>query len=137
MIPDEKEGEEYCKCVIEKVTNEPELKSKYQKQLENDEINDVFKEVKASSQFLELGIEECMQSVTIKWTDNIANSMKNTLEKELVGTEFEETNDIVKYCDCLVKKYRQFPLNNIMEEGFTESQQSLGIEEKCTAESKK
>jgi len=116
IIPDEKEREEYCRCFIEKITNEPELKSKYQKKLEDDKVNDVFKEIQSSSKFLELGIEDCMSSVKMKWTDNIANSMKRNWEKELIGTEFESTNDIEKYCDCLVDEYRKFPLDKIMED---------------------
>ncbi len=137
IIPNEKEREEYCKCFIEKITNEPELKSKYQKKLENDKVNDVFKEIQSSPKFLELGIEDCMSSIKMKWTDNIANSMKRNWKKELVGTEFETTNDIEKYCDCLVDEYRKFPLDKIMEDGFAESKEAVEIDDKCTKQSKK
>ena len=137
IIPDAKEREEYCKCFIEKITNEPELKSKYQEKLENDKVNDVFKEIQTSPRFLELGIEDCMTSIKMKWTDYLANSMKRNWKKELVETEFEETNDIDKYCDCLLDEYRQYPLDKIIEDGFTESKEALEIDEKCTKQSKK
>jgi hypothetical protein len=137
IIPDEKEREEYCKCFIEKITNEPELKSKYQKKLEDGKINDVFKEVQSSPKFLELGIEDCISSINMKWTDNIANSMKSNLEKELIGTEFEATINIENYCDCLVDEYRNFPLDKIMEDGFSESQEAIEIQEKCVKQSEK
>lgn len=137
IIPDEKEREEYCKCFIEKITNDSELKLKYQKKLENDNVNDVFKEIQSSPKFLELGIENCMTSIKVKWTDNIANSLKRNWKKELVGTEFENTNYIDEYCDCLANEYRKFPLNKIMEDGFTEGKEALGIDEKCTKQSKK
>ena len=137
IIPDEKEREKYCKCFIEKITNEPELKSKYQKKLEDDKVNDVFKEIQSSPKFLELGIEDCMSSIKMKWTDNIANLMKRNWEKELVGTEFETTNDIEKYCNCLVDEYRKFPLDKIMEDGFAESKEAGEIDDKCTKQSEK
>ncbi|SMC87880.1 hypothetical protein [Cellulophaga tyrosinoxydans] len=137
IIPDEKEREEYCKCFIEKITNQPELKSKYQKKLEDDKVNDVFKEIQSSPKFLELDIEDCMSSIKMKWTDNIANSMKRNWKKELIGTEFESTNDIEKYCDCLVDEYRKFPLEKIMEDGFAESKEAVEIDEKCTKQSEK
>lgn len=137
IIPDEKEREEYCKCFIEKITNEPELKSKYQKKLEDDKVNQVFKEIQSSPIFLELSIEDCMSSIKMKWTDNIANSMKRNWKKELVGTEFEITNDIEKYCDCLVDEYRKFPLDKIMEDGFAESKEAVEIDDKCTKQSEK
>ena len=136
-IPDEKERMEYCKCLIEKITADPELKFKHQDKLENDQFISVFNEIQNSSKFMELGIEDCISSINIKWTDNIANSMKQNLKNELVGTEFEETNYIDQYCDCLIKEYRKFPMDKIFEEGFTEGEVAITIDEKCTKLSKK
>lgn len=137
VIPDKKEREEYCKCFIEKIINTPELKSKYKTKLENDRINHVFKEIQDSPEFQELGIEECMTSIKMRWTDNIANSMKRNWKKELEGTDFEETNYLEKYCDCLIEEYRRFPLDSVLKESFLESKIALEIDEKCTEESKK
>lgn len=132
IIPDEKERKEYCKCFVEKILNEPELKLKYQVKLENDKVNEVFKEFQKSPKFLQLGIENCMTSIKMKWTDNLANSMKRNYKNRLLGTEFELTNDIDKYCDCLINEYRKFPLDKIMEDEFVESKETIEIDEKCT-----
>jgi len=137
IIPDEKEREEYCKCFIEKITNDTQLKSKYQEQLETNKVNEVFEEIQESPKFQDLGIEDCMTSVQMKWSDNLANSMKQNWKMELSGTEFENTNDIDKYCDCLIEEYRQFPLDEIMEDDFAESQKASEIDEKCRKQSEK
>lgn len=135
IIADEKEREEYCKCFIEKITNESELKLKYQEKLENDNVNAVFEEIQGSPKFLELGIKDCMSTIKMKWTDDLANSMKRNWKNQLVGTEFEETYDVEKYCDCLIDGYRKFPLDKIMADEFSESKEALDIDEKCLTES--
>lgn len=135
IIPDEKDREGYCKCIIEKITNDPELKLKYQEKLKNDKFNDVFKDIQTNTKFKDLDFEVCMSSITMKWTDNIANSMKENLVNELIGTEFEGTNNIDKYCDCLINEYRKFPLNKILEDKFIESKEATEIDEKCLKQS--
>lgn len=137
IIPDEKEREVYCRCFAEKVLNDSFLKSKYRNKLENDDFLKVIAEIQRSQIFLELGFENCMKSVKMEWTDNLANSMKENWEKELIGTEFEQTNDIDKYCGCLIKEYRKYPLNKIMEDGFSGSKESIEVDEKCAKESEK
>ncbi|TVZ51674.1 hypothetical protein [Dokdonia sp. Hel_I_53] len=137
VIPNEEERKEYCECYVEKITNDPELKAKYQLKLEGDKANDVFKEIQSSPKFLELGIDECLNSVSMKWTDNVAKSMKENWIKELTGTEFETTNNINEYCDCLIDAYREYPMNKIMTDKFLESQEAIGIDEKCTELSRK
>lgn len=132
LIPNEQERKEYCKCFVEKITNDAELKSKYRVELEGDKVNDVFKKIQLSSKFDELKIEECINSVSVEWTNNVAESMKKNWILELTGTEFEATNNINEYCDCLIDEYRKLPLNKIMTDKFIESQEAVEIDEKCT-----
>jgi hypothetical protein len=63
--------------------------------------------------------------------------MKENWKKELNGTEFEETNNIEDYCDCLINEYKNHPLNKIVEDGFNESEIGISIDSLCTEESKK
>ena len=137
IIPDRKEREQYCTCFAEKILNDSTLNSKYRTKLRNDDFLKVIVEIQKSQVFLEHGFENCMTSVKMEWTDNLASSMKENLKKQLIGTEFEETNNIDKFCSCLIKTYRKYPLNKIMEDGFSESEVSIEIDEKCTKESKK
>ena len=137
IIPDEKERAEYCRCYVEKITNDPELKLRYQQELENDHLNEVMNEVQLSPKFIELGIEDCMSSVKVKWTNSLANSMKQNWKKELKGSDFELTNDIDEYCDCVIDEYRKLPLNQVIEDGFNESEDATKIDGKCSKLSEK
>ena len=58
------------------------------------------------------------------------------MKKELSGSEFELTNDIDKYCDCLVDEYQKLPLNKVMKDEFFESKKAMRIDNKCTILSK-
>ncbi len=137
VIPDLKEREVYCECFVEKITNEPDLKLKFQSKLENDRIDEVFKEIQTSSTYLELRIEDCLASIKIEWTDEVVKGMKQSIKKELYGSGFETTNNFDTYCDCLTDEYRKYPLNNIMADDFYESQLAIEIDEKCTKASLK
>lgn len=137
LIPDEKKRADYCKCFIEQITAIPELKEKYRNQLENDKIMEVFKDVRKNPNYLDLDIGYCNEVVQMEWTDKLAEAMKQNWKKEFAGTRFEQTNDIEKYSDCLIEKYRKYPLREIMSDGFAESEQAIAIEEECTKASEK
>jgi len=84
---------------------------------------------------LQYGFDQCMQSVKMEWTDVVEKSMKKSCEKELVGTEFEQTNDIESYCSCLVEGYKAFPLNQLNYEGFNERHEIITIDSLCVESS--
>lgn len=137
IIPNKNDRKDYCKCLAEKFTNDSIIKQKYKFELENGNLDNIIKKVQKEENFIDLKIENCINSIQLKWSDNIANSLKRNWKKELIGTEFENTYDIDKYCDCLINEYRKFPLDKIMEDGFTESKEALVIDEKCTQKSEK
>ena len=137
IIPDEKERNEFCTCYAQKILNDPDLKLMYGTRLQNNDFTKVIKEIQESPTFLELGFENCLKSVTMEWTDKLANSMKESWEKQLTGTEFEQTNDIDQYCNCILKEYRKYPLSEIMKDEFSESSKAQEIDEMCTEESYK
>lgn len=137
LIPDKAEREKYCKCIVEKLTDDDSLKLKYQKQLLENKIVAVIKEMEASPDFLGIDVKECTGFIHVEWNDHIANAMKERFKNQLVGTEFEETNDIDHYCDCLLDEYQKIPLNTIANEGFYESTEALEIDDKCIEKSKK
>ena len=137
LISDKKKREDYCKCFVEKITAVPEFKEKYQDQLESDKIMEVFKDVQNDPKYLDLRIEECFELAQMEWTDELAEAMKRNWKKELTGTEFEQTNDIEKYSDCLIEKYRKFPFQEIMSDGFAESEEAIAIDEECIKASEK
>ncbi|MDF0708496.1 hypothetical protein [Flagellimonas okinawensis] len=136
LIPDDKQREEFCKCFVEKLTDNTELKEKYKSRLESDKIIEVFKEVQQDSIFLSIGLDDCYGQ-NMEWTERLADSMRKNWKNELVGTEFEETNDIEKYCDCLIDEYQKYPFKKVMGDNFADSPEAISIDEKCTELSKK
>ncbi|WP_143164820.1 hypothetical protein [Chryseolinea serpens] len=135
IIPDEKSREAYCVCAFEKITNNPELKEKYKARLEDNKATEVLQELE--SQFGTLGIRDCLLSSGINWTAPIADAMIRNWKKELTGTEFEQTNDVNKYCDCLIGEYQKFPLREVAAEGFGESAASIRVVQACAEASRK
>ena len=117
MISNKNERKEYCLCLAEKITSNSSLVNKYQNELENGRIDDILLELQNNELFIELDLESCFFGVEVKWTDNLTESMKENWKKELYETEFEETNNIDKYCDCLINQYRKYPLSKITEGG--------------------
>lgn len=135
LIPDFEERMEYCSCFVEKVIEDPVLNSQYQDDLVNNKFHLVFKKIQMDDVLLQYGFDQCMQSVKMEWTDVVEKSMKKSCEKELVGTGFEQTNDIESYCSCLVEGYKAFPLNQLNDEGFNERHEIITIDSLCVESS--
>lgn len=135
IIPDEKSREAYCVCAFEKITNNPALKQKYKARLEDNKTTEVLQELEP--EFGTLGIKDCLLTSGIAWTEPISDAMVRSWKKELTGTEFEQTNDVNKYCDCLIKEYRKYPLHEVAAEGFGESATSISIVQACMETSRK
>ena len=137
IIPNEKERVLFCTCLVEKITENPRFKSKYQSALENNRINEVYTELKNSLMFSELGIQGCFSQLEMKWTDGIENSIRKNLKQELSGTNFNTTNNIEKYCDCIIDAYRKLPLQDVLDSEFSGSVRAIEIQVQCELKSKK
>lgn len=137
IIENKKEREKYCICIAQKITANSSIKEKYQSELEKGQLVNILMELQKEEIFTELGIDSCFGNTELKWTDNIAKSIKSNWIKELRGSEFELTNDVEVYCDCLLSEYRKYPLSKIMEDDFQESELAISIENNCKEKSKK
>ncbi|MEM6894620.1 MAG: hypothetical protein AAF554_13090 [Bacteroidota bacterium] len=136
LISDETRREEFCKCFVEKLTDNPELKMRFKKKLESGRLIQVFNEIQNDSIFLGLGIDNCYGQ-NMEWTTRLAELMKKKWKEELTGTEFEKSNDLDKYCNCLIDGYKEFPFEEVIGDDFANSPEAVSIDEKCTELSKK
>lgn len=132
MIKNPEDREIYCQCLADKLSNDTVLKIKYQKRLEKGELLQVLQELKDNEQYLDMKFEECMSSVKMTWTDVMARSAKAELKASLVGSEFEQTNNLDLYCDCLIEEYRKYPFDSIQSETFMVSETAIDIDNRCT-----
>ncbi len=136
IIPDKAEREKYCLCLADKITADSSLIDEYRNELENGQLDKIFKELQKDEKIAGLGFENCFSATEVKWTNNLANSMKSNWIKELEGTDFEQTKDIEAYCECLLNEYRKYPLSEILEDDFQESELAISIESNCLERSK-
>jgi hypothetical protein len=132
MIPDKNDRTDYCKCIVEKITNDSILKSKYQEQLESNQLVNVIDDISRKKNF---DLRECMASVKMKWTMNVVTTMKEEWKTQLKGTDFEKTIDVDVYCDCTIDSYRQLPLDTVLAIGFEKTRTARIIADSCTQKS--
>jgi hypothetical protein len=65
-------------------------------------------------------------------TPRMAETMKRQMKKTLVGTEIETTNDVDKYCDCVIEGIgEEFTTKEIMETAWSESEKYGVLIDKC------
>lgn len=135
FIPDINERKKYSLCIVEKLANSEDVMTEYKKELENGEFGKIINGIKHEDFFLDLNLQNCFDSINVIWTDELANSIKKGLKHQLTGSDFDQTNDIEKYCDCFIKEYRKYPFKVIVSEGTYETEIGNEIDEKCSAES--
>lgn len=62
----------------------------------------------------------------------MATTLRNAMVKDLSGTEIAKTNDIQKYCNCVVDSLQlSFTTQEIMEAEFTDSRKYKKVQDTC------
>ena len=68
----------------------------------------------------------------------MAEGMKKKMKQELIGSEIEQTNDINKYCDCVINSLQtDFSIKEIMKDDFNQSEKYKQVMDKCLKATKK
>ncbi len=137
MYPNDIERKAYILCVVSKLAYSDEIINNYRTELETGKINVIFQELQGQEILTELGLEECIGNMEIKWNESAKKQFIGTIKSELYGTEFEETNDINEYCDCLIKEFTKYPLSEISSEEFQNGELKQQILDRCTELTKK
>ncbi len=131
VISNDGEREEYCKCVAEKILIYPDSTRKYEKLLVNNRFDDVIIGLQKEELLPYLGIENCLDDMSVTWNKSIELEFKKQVRKGLEGTELEKTNHIDKYCDCLMIDLRKQPANEVFDGSFLETDEYQQILDKC------
>jgi hypothetical protein len=124
-------------CLAEKLSGSQSVVDTYKKELERDDMAKVLAAVEADQLYSTLELQSCLGSANMQWTVNVINGMKKNCRTQLQNTEFETTNDIDKYCDCLADEYIKFPASEVAKQSFRESAVGLGIDSACIQASKR
>ncbi len=136
-IPDENERRNYCICVVTKLTRVNEIVDEYSLELKQGKIDKIFDKIKSTKYISELNFNECMNSIqNFKWTTEAENGLRKNLMIQLEHSEYKKTNDINKYCDCLVEEYVRLPVDKFSSSDFYETNTNYKIDSICKIKSK-
>lgn len=71
-------------------------------------------------------------------TPRMAEGIKKQMKQGLVGTDIEKTNDIDKYCDCMINSLQtDFTATEVMQTNFNETEKYQKAVAKCLNATKK
>ena len=137
IISDLKERNEYCACMAQKMVNDADVISNYKSLLQNGQFDEIMADLKNKDKFKSLGLENCYKLTnSLKWTETMKKSIKTDFSNQLKGSYLELTNDIEKYCDCLVEKLEKIPANKVISGEIYLSWDWLKIDSICKENSK-
>ncbi|MBX3241711.1 MAG: hypothetical protein KIT80_12055 [Chitinophagaceae bacterium] len=132
----------FCKCLIPKFYQDLKNDSEKLKSLKEGSWYDLGvdkQEVVAKyfqSCITQTGTNDSAAKFTI--TPRMATGMKNKMKQELAGSDIEKTNDIDKYCDCIINSFQtDFTIKEIMLDNFNETKKYQKTVEKCLNSTKK
>lgn len=132
----------FCKCLIPKFyqyfKNDPE-------KLNLLKGGNWYKLAKDKQEIVGKYFQDCMtQSATndstakLTITPRMAVGMKTKMKEDLIGSDIEKTNDIDKYCDCIIDTLQvEFTIKEIMQENFNQTDKYQRMLEKCLTLTKK
>lgn len=132
----------FCKCLIPKfyedIKNDPEKLE----QLKEGNWNDLSK---YKQELVIKYYQNCIsQSATndstakLTITPRMAEGIKGQMKKDLIGSEIEKTNDVDKYCDCIINGLQSdFSAKEIMQTNFNETDKYQKLVDKCLKATKK
>jgi hypothetical protein len=132
----------FCKCLIPKLyadlKNDPEklklLKEGNWLELSKD------KQELVTKYYQNCITESATKDSTAKFTltPRMVAGIKKKMKQELIGSEIEQTNDVDKYCDCLLNSFQtDFTVNEIVQDNFNETEKCKKVADKCLNTTKK
>lgn len=137
MIKEIDKRKEYCECLAQKLTENDTIISDYKQLLSNGQFATIMKELKQQDRLISVGIENCFVQInSVEWTKQLKESIKIEYLNQLKESDFEMTNNIEEYCDCVIEKLIKFPANEVMSGEFSETEEWVKIDSTCQEESK-
>ena len=132
----------FCKCVVPKFYSDLKNDPEKLKLLKDGRWFDLSKEKQelVTKYFQECIVATATTDSTAKLTitPRMAEGMKKKMKHELIGSEIEQTNDINKYCDCVINSLQtDFSIKEIMKDDFNQSEKYKQVMDKCLKATKK
>ncbi len=68
----------------------------------------------------------------------MAETLRQSMKKDLAGSEIQKTNDVDKYCNCIVDSLQtSFTMKEILDAEFTDSKKYRKVKDTCLKSTKK
>jgi hypothetical protein len=137
IVADETERKAYCVCIVTKLTANKEIAEKYRPEFESGKFSKVLEEVQMSPTASEYKLNECLNSLSnVEWTPAFEKGARANMLKQLTELGVDSTNNINKYCDCLIEAYKKIPIQELSSSNFQQSKIALTTDSICNLKSK-
>ena len=132
----------FCKCFIPKFYEDLKNDPAKVKSLRDGDWYDLARD---KQEMVAKYFKNCMEQTTtndttVKFTitPRMATGMKKKMKEELAGSEIEQTQDVDKYCDCIINSLQNdFTIKEVMQENFNETDIFKKAQEDCLKSTKK
>jgi hypothetical protein len=132
----------FCKCLIPKFYEDLKNDPEKLKQLKEGNWYDLSKD---KQELIIKYYQNCIsQSTTndstakLTITPRMAEGIKHKMKQDLVGSEIEKTNNVDKYCDCMIKELQEnFSAKEILQTNFSETEKYQKMLNKCLEATRK
>ncbi len=137
FFPDFEERKKLCECMAENLSNSDKIKEEFQWELRKGRFDIIADGIKSNKELAnEVDLEVCMTNVrTITWTDKLIEASKKSMLQELNNSDLKETNDIEKYCDCIIDEFTKIPFKEVQNDSFANSNAADSIRTICLEKS--
>lgn len=132
----------FCRCLIPKFYQDLKHDPEKLKTLKKGNWYDLAKDKQEivakyfESCMIQTGTNDSTAKFTI--TPRMAEDMKKKMKQELIGSEIEKTNDVDKYCDCMINSLQtDFTIKEMMQDNFNETEKYQKVLAKCLKSTRK
>lgn len=113
LVSDNEKKKIFYTCLASKLTADKEIKKNYQDELEAGKLDLIINNLKAKNKLAKLYIHDCYYLIKVKeWNEIMKTSLKQVFLDVVVDSKME-IGDVEKYCDCLVKRVVEFPVDKV------------------------
>lgn len=131
LIPEFEQRKEFCICITKKLIDNDVARLIFEKELKTGNIFTIVNDIRDNPVFATIDLTSCFSYLELKWTKNMIESSRNQLREHMTSSDFAETNDIEKLCDCMMDNYIKFPVIELFKSSYIGSEKIDSINSMC------
>lgn len=137
MISTEELKRESCKCLAEKLSENELVKTEFIRELERGKFVTIINHLKEKNLLNNIELQDCFVEANATWTPKLISSVRKEIMNINVDTDFENTNDLDKYCDCVIEEFKKRPFSEVVSNEFQNGEEIIEIMNNCVLKSEK